>query len=44
MLVERIENKWLAAFTRTFTLCKVQPGEVVAILAPLIKTFLAETP
>ena len=33
MLVERIENRWLAAFTRTFTLCKVQPGEVVAILA-----------
>ncbi|MFY7858748.1 MAG: peptidase M29, partial [Limnohabitans sp.] len=33
MLVEKIEHKWLAAFTRTFTLCKVQPGEVVAILA-----------
>ena len=33
MLVERIEHKWLAAFTRTFTLCQVQPGEVVAILA-----------
>lgn len=33
MLVERIEHKWLAAFVRTFTLCKVQPGEVVAILA-----------
>ncbi len=33
MLVERIEHKWLAAFTRTFTLCNVQPGEVVAILA-----------
>src|SRR5574343_291913 len=33
MLVERIEHKWLAAFVRTFTLCNVQPGEVVAILA-----------
>ncbi|MEK7347124.1 MAG: peptidase M29 [Pseudomonadota bacterium] len=33
MLVERIEHKWLAAFTRTFTLCKVQPGEVAVILA-----------
>ena len=33
MLVERIEHKWLAAFVRTFTLCHVQPGEVVAILA-----------
>lgn len=31
MLVERIEHKWLAAFARTFTLCQVQPGEVVAI-------------
>jgi 2,5-dihydroxypyridine 5,6-dioxygenase len=33
MLVEKIEHKWLAAFVRTFILCKVQPGEVVAILA-----------
>lgn len=33
MLIERIEHKWLAAFVRTFTLCNVQPGEVVAILA-----------
>ena len=33
MLVERIEHKWLAAFVRTFSLCHVQPGEVVAILA-----------
>ncbi len=33
MLIERIEHKWLAAFVRTFTLCKVAPGEVVAILA-----------
>ena len=33
MLVERIEHKWLAAFARTFTLCNVQPGEVVAILS-----------
>ena len=33
MLVEKIEHKWLAAFVRTFTLCHVQAGEVVAILA-----------
>ena len=33
MLVERIEHKWIAAFQRTFALCKVQPGEVVAIVA-----------
>ena len=33
MLVERLEHKWLAAFAHTFALCKVQPGEVVAILA-----------
>ena len=33
MLVEKIEHKWLAAFVRTFTLCQVQAGDVVAILA-----------
>ena len=33
MLVEKIEHKWLAAFVRTFSLCQVQAGEVVAILA-----------
>ena len=33
MLVERLEHKWLAAFARTFALCQVQPGEVVAVLA-----------
>ncbi len=33
MLVEKIEHKWIAAFVRTFTLCKVQPGEVVTLLA-----------
>lgn len=33
MLVERIEHKWLAAFVKTFSLCQVKPGEVVAILA-----------
>lgn len=33
MLVEKIEHKWLAAFERTFSLCQVRPGEVVAILA-----------
>ncbi|MDV7391572.1 hypothetical protein RZS08_09475, partial [Arthrospira platensis SPKY1] len=33
MLVERIEHKWLAAFVRAFTLCKVEPGQVVALLS-----------
>ena len=33
MLVEKIEHKWLSAFVRTFELCKVQEGEVVAILS-----------
>lgn len=33
MLVEKIEQKWLAAFVHTFDLCKVQQGDVVAILA-----------
>jgi len=33
MLVEQIEYKWVAAFQRTFELCKVQPGEVVAIVS-----------
>lgn len=33
MLVEKIEHKWMKAFERTFNLCKVQPGEVVAILS-----------
>ncbi len=33
MLVERIEEKWIAAFARVFSLCKVAPGEAVAILS-----------
>ena len=33
MLVERIEHKWLSAFVRAFTLCKVEPGQVVALLS-----------
>jgi 2,5-dihydroxypyridine 5,6-dioxygenase len=33
MLVEKIEHKWLRAFERTFNLCRVQPGDVVAILS-----------
>jgi 2,5-dihydroxypyridine 5,6-dioxygenase len=32
MLIEQIEHRWLAAFERTFALCKVQPNEVVALL------------
>ncbi len=33
MLQERIEGKWIDAFVRTFTLCKVGAGDVVAILS-----------
>lgn len=33
MLQERIEGKWIAAFARTFTLCKVEPGDIVGILS-----------
>lgn len=33
MLNDRIEAKWIAAFTRVFELCKVQPGECVAVLS-----------
>ena len=32
MLIEQIEHRWLAAFERTFALCKVQPKEAVALL------------
>jgi len=33
MLNDRIEAKWVDAFHRVFHLCKVQPGEAVAILS-----------
>lgn len=33
MLNDRIEWKWIAAFVRVFELCKVAPGDPVAILA-----------
>ena len=33
MLAERIEAKWIDAFTHTFELCKIRPGDVVAILS-----------
>ena len=33
MLAERIEAKWIDAFTRTFELCRIRPGDVVAILS-----------
>lgn len=33
MLVERIEGKWIADFVEVFGLCRVQPGEVAAILS-----------
>ena len=32
MLIEHIEHRWLAAFERTFTLCKIQESDVVALL------------
>lgn len=33
MLTERIEAKWVDAFTRTFELCNIKQGDVVAILS-----------
>lgn len=33
MLVERIEGKWIADFVDVFGQCRVQPGEVAAILS-----------
>jgi len=33
MLTDRIEAKWIDAFLRVFELCKVRPGELVAILS-----------
>ncbi len=33
MLIERIEGKWIADFVEVFGLCRVQPGEVAAILS-----------
>lgn len=33
MLNDRIEDKWIAAFARTFELCQVKPGEPVALLS-----------
>lgn len=33
MLRDHVEWKWIEAFARVFALCKVQPGEVVAVLS-----------
>ena len=33
MLNDRIEGKWIDCFAQVFSLCKVQPGESVAILS-----------
>ncbi len=33
MLIERIEGKWIDGFARVFELCRVAPGESVAILS-----------
>ena len=32
MLIEQIEHRWLDAFERTFALCKINEGDVVALL------------
>src|SRR5438477_9881097 len=33
MLVERIEDKWIAAFARVLELCRIGQGDTVAILS-----------
>ncbi len=33
MLVERIESRWIAAFTAVLRRCAIVPGDVVAILS-----------
>jgi len=33
MLVDRVEHKWIETFVHAFRLCKVEAGEVVAILS-----------
>ena len=33
MFVDRIEDRWIAAFEKVFSLCKIRPGESVAILS-----------
>jgi 2,5-dihydroxypyridine 5,6-dioxygenase len=33
MLNDRIENRWIQAFVRTFQLCGLEPGNVVAVLS-----------
>ena len=33
MLNDRIEGKWINAFVQVFELCKIQPGDAVAILS-----------
>lgn len=33
MLIERAEGKWVADFVEVFGLCKIKPGDVVAILS-----------
>jgi hypothetical protein len=32
LLSNRIEGKWIDGFERTFQLCKIAPGDAVAIL------------
>ena len=33
MMQERIESKWIGAFTEVFRLCGVQPGECAVIVS-----------
>lgn len=33
MLNDRVENRWIQAFVRTFTLCELRSGNVVAVLS-----------
>ncbi len=33
MLADRIEAKWVDVFAQAFTLCKVEPGSIVAVLS-----------
>ena len=33
MFVDRVEDRWIAAFEKVFTLSKIKPGDSVAILS-----------
>ena len=44
MFTDRIEGKWVDAFRDVFELCKVVPGEEVAILSAVSYTHLTLPP